>query len=112
MTNARDFLKKKVEVIIDRPVGSNHSEHGYSYDVNYGHVPGTESPDGEELDAYIMGVDKPVEKFEGMCVAVIHRTNDDDDKLIVAPFGLNFSNEEIEEAIDFQERWFKHELIR
>ena len=43
------------------------------------------SPDGEEFDAYILGVDKPLDQFEGICIAVIHRLNDKDDKLVVVP---------------------------
>ncbi len=107
-----DFLGKKVEVVIDRPLGSKHPKHRYFYKVNYGYVPGTISPDGEELDVYVLGVDKPIKEFEGVCIAVIHRTNDDDDKLIVVPEGRTFTDSEIEKLTEFQEQWFKHELIR
>lgn len=48
-------------------------------------MPGTIAPDGEEIDAYVLGVFEPKEEFTGTCIAVIHRTNDDDDKLIVVP---------------------------
>ena len=35
--------------------------------VNYGFVPNTISGDGEELDCYILGIDKAIEKFNGKC---------------------------------------------
>jgi inorganic pyrophosphatase len=48
-------------------------------------VPDTKAPDGEEIDAYFLGIDKPVKKAQGKCIAIIHRLNDDDDKLVVVP---------------------------
>lgn len=112
-TSAQDFLGKIVIVQIDRSIGSKHPKFGWEYSINYGFVPGTLSSDGEELDAYVIGIDKPVEFFEGMCIAVIHRTNDDDDKLIVVPEDKKgMTDEEIRKATDFQERYFASEIIR
>ena len=112
MTNAKDFLGKEVDVIIDRALGTKHPKHGFIYEVNYGFIPNTKSPDGEELDAYFLGIDKPVENANGICIAVIHRTNDNDDKLVVVPIGTNLPDDEIEKLVEFQEKWFKHEIIR
>jgi len=78
---ARNFLDKIVEVIVDRPLCSKHPKHGFLYEANYGYIEGTISPDGEELDAYYLGVDRPLEKGIGKVIAIIHRTDDDDDKL-------------------------------
>ena len=78
----------------------------------YGFVPDTIAPDGEELDAYLLGVDIPVETFTGQCTAIIHRTNDDDDKLIVVPEGKDFSDDEIRTLTHFQEQFFKSEIVR
>ena len=111
MTKARDFLGKIVEVVIDRPLGSKQPKHGFIYGANYGYVPDTLSPDGEELDAYYLGVKKPLEKAKGICVAIIERTDDDDDKLIVVPEGTQISKEDIEKATEFQEKWFKHKIF-
>ena len=114
MTNSRDFLDKIVDVIIDKPVGSRHSEKypNHIYPVNYGYVPNTISGDNEELDCYILGVFEPLETFQGKCIAIIHRTNDNDDKLIVVPEGRNYSNTEIRALTEFQERFFESEIIR
>ena len=106
------YIGKTVSVKTDRPMGSQHPKHGFEYPVNYGYIPFTISGDGEELDAYILGVDKPVDTFVGKCVAVVHRTNDDDDKLVVVPEDMTISDEEIEEQIAFQEKWFRHVLVR
>ena len=114
MTNSKDFLDKIVDVIIDKPLGSRHSEKypNHIYPVNYGYVPNTISGDNEELDCYILGIFEPLETFKGKCIAIIHRTNDNDDKLIVVPEGRNYSNEEIRALTEFQERFFESEIIR
>ena len=112
MTNNIEFLNKIVNVKIDRPLGSKHPKHDFIYPVNYGYVPNTVSGDGEELDAYILGIDEPIENFTGKCIAKIHSTNDDDDKLIVGPGNENFTGEQIRELTDFQERFFKSEILR
>ena len=46
---AKRFLGKEVEVVIDRLLGSEHPKHGFLYEVNYGFVPNTKAPDGEEI---------------------------------------------------------------
>lgn len=108
----RSYLGKEVNVIIDRPLGSKHPKHGFLYEANYGYIPDTIAPDGGELDAYYLGVDKPLKKAKGRCIAVVHRLNDDDDKLVVVPKKKELSDEEISEAVLFQEQWFKNEIIR
>lgn len=114
MTNSKDFLDKIVDVIIDKPLGSRHSEKypNHIYPVNYGYIPNTISGDNEELDCYILGVFEPLETFQGKCIAIIHRTNDNDDKLIIVPEGRNYSNTEIRALTEFQERFFESEIIR
>ena len=106
------FIGKNVSVRIDRPLNSKHPKHGFVYEANYGYVPNTVSGDGEELDAYVLGVNKPVQEFTGKCIAVIHRTNDDDDKLIIVPEDKNLTDEEIRQFTNFQEQFFESEIIR
>lgn len=109
---AKSFLGQEVEVTIDRPLGSLHPKHGFLYEVNYGFLKGVRSPDGEDLDAYVLGIDKPLESFSGTVTAIIHRLEDDDDKLVVTPSGTNLTIEEIDQAVHFQEQWFEHEVIQ
>ncbi len=112
MDNSRQYLGKHVKVKIDRPLGSLHPKHGFVYEVNYGYIPNTVSGDNEELDAYVLGINTPLSEFEGICIAVLHRTNDNDDKLIVVPSNTYFSDAEIEQQTAFQEKWFQHILFR
>lgn len=112
MINSLSFLGQKVNVVIDRPLGSKHPKHGFIYEVNYGYIPNTKSSDGEKLDAYILGIGNPISKTSGICIAVIHRTNDNDDKLVVIPNGKDFSDEEIKKLVEFQEKYFKHVILR
>ena len=110
--NNIDFLDKTLEVTIDRPLGSKHPKHGFIYPVNYGYVPNTISGDGEELDCYILGIYEPIEAFKGKCIALIHRLNDNDDKLIIVSKNKSFSNNEIQVLTEFQEQYFQSEIIR
>ena len=82
---SKKFLGQEVKVKIDRPLGSKHPKYNYIYPINYGFIPNTISGDGEELDAYILGVKEPLQDFVGKCIAIIHRLDDNDDKLIVVP---------------------------
>ena len=112
MEESIKYLNKTVTVKMDRPLGSKHPDWDLIYEVNYGYVPNTISGDGEELDCYVLGVDKPLDNFIGKCIAIIHRTNDNDDKLIIVPDGMNFTDEEIRNLTNFQEKYFKSIIIR
>ena len=101
-----------VKVIVDRPFGSHHPDYDdIIYRVNYGYVEGIIAPDGEEQDAYILGIDKPISEYMGRVIAIVHRLDDIEDKWIVAPEGVPYTKEEIIEQIEFQERFFKYEII-
>lgn len=107
------YLGKLVTVKVDRPLNSIHPKHkNIIYKLNYGYIPDTVSGDGEELDAYIIGVKEPVTHFEGMCIALIRRTEEDDDKLVIVPNGIELTDEEIREKTAFQEQFFKSDILR
>ena len=106
-----DIIGKKVTVTVDRPLGSTHPRHkNIRYPVNYGYIAGVMAPDGDEQDAYLLGVDTPVEELEGRVIAVICRADDVEDKWVVAPEGVSFTAEQIMEQVSFQERYFKSEI--
>lgn len=109
---AKFFLGKEVEVIMDRPLGTKHPKYSFIYEVNYGYIKDVLSPDGEELDAYYLGINEPLEKAKGKVIAIIHRSDNDDDKLVVVPEGVGLSDEEIMAKVYFQERWFKSSVLR
>lgn len=110
--NNKEYLGQILEVEIDRPFGSKHPKHGFIYPVNYGYLPNTISGDNEELDCYILGVFEPLTSFKGKCIGIIHRTNDDDDKLIIVSENKNYTDEAIEALVEFQEQYFEHIIIR
>ncbi|HWR65446.1 MAG TPA: inorganic diphosphatase [Bellilinea sp.] len=104
--NTCQYIGQTLQVVIDRPLGSRHAQHGFLYQLNYGYLPGVPSDDGEDLDAYVLGVFEPISSFEGECIAVIHRLDDSDDKLVLAPPGRQFTDDQIRALTKFQERWF------
>lgn len=105
----KSYLGKTVDIKIDRPIGYVHKKEKYSltYPINYGYIPGVIGGDGEELDVYLLGVDNPATEYRVKIIGIAHRENDIEDKLIAAPVGLNFTKEEIERAIHFQEQYYK-----
>lgn len=111
-TDARRFLGQTVTVTIDRPLGSRHPQWGFVYPVNYGYVAGEPAPDGEDLDAYVLGVSQPLTDFAGTCIAVVHRLNDNDDKLVVLPAGLSYDDDQISDLVEFQECYFQTVIWR
>lgn len=101
-----------VTVTVDRPLGSCHPKHKeIFYPINYGYIEGIPAPDGEEQDAYILGVNEAVEKFTGRIIAIVHRSDDIEEKWVVCPEGISFSKKEIMEKIKFQEQYFQSEII-
>lgn len=112
MENTREYIGKKVRVKMDRQLGTAHPKWGFIYSLNYGFIPNTISGDGEELDAYVVGEFKPLEEFTGVVIALIHRTNDNDDKLVVAAEGVNYTDDQIRALTEFQEKFFESEIYR
>ncbi len=101
------MIGREVTVVVDRPMGSRHPKHAHIlYTVNYGYIEGVLAEDGEEQDAYILGVDTPIESFCGVVVAILHRKNDVEEKWVVAPKGSVYTKEEIWRAVAFQEQYF------
>ena len=106
----RMYLGKIVSITIDQAYGTVYK--GIVYEANYGFVPGTTAPDGDGLDAYYLGEKKPLTEVSGKCVAIIHRHEDDDDKLVLVPEGEDWSDEQIEAAVTFSEHRYIHSIVR
>lgn len=100
-----EHLGELIKIKIDRPLGSKHPKHGFIYPLNYGYVPGVIGGDGEELDAYLLGVFEPVKEYEGRLIAVVYREDDVEEKLVVSP--KIYTAAQIQALIEFQERWFR-----
>ena len=104
-----ELLGKSVHVEVDRPIGYRHGD--TLYPINYGYIPGLMAEDGEEQDAYILGIDASLTSFDGRVVGAVRRKNDCEDKLIVAPEGMVFHQVQIAEAVHFQEQYFDTYII-
>lgn len=101
------YLGKTVSIVIDRPIGSSHpKDDNFIYPVNYGFIPNVFSGDDEELDVYLLGIETPVKEYKAQIIAIVHRHNDIEDKLVAAPEGMHFTKAEIEAAVRFQEQYF------
>lgn len=105
---ASQAIGSRVHVTVDRKKGSAHPSHpDIIYELNYGYISGVTGGDGEEQDAYIVGVDEPLDELDGVVIAVVHRLNDVEDKWVVAPEGVKLKKDEIKALTNFQERFFK-----
>ena len=102
-------MGQKVHIIVDRPVGYLHGD--IRYPVNYGYLPGVMAGDGEEQDVYILGVDTPLDTFDGYIIGAVRRTDDNEDKLVAAPEGVRFHQAQIAEMVAFQEQYFDSKVI-
>lgn len=105
-------IGKVVKVTVDRPLGSYHPKHkDIYYPINYGFIEGIIAPDGEEQDAYILGIDEPVESFVGKIIAIVHRNDDVEEKWVVCPEYIDYTEDEIRKQIDFQEQYFDSFIV-
>ena len=104
----RPYRGKTVTIDIDRPIGYVHhkGEKTLVYPINYGYIPGVLGGDGEELDVFLMGVDHPVTTYTGRIIGIVYRADDVEDKLIMAPEGMDFSVEDMTKAVFFQEKYY------
>ena len=104
----RPYLGQTVTIDIDRPIGYIHhkGEKTLVYPINYGYIPGVLGGDEEELDVFLVGVDAPVSEFTGRIIGIAYRADDVEDKLVMAPAGMDFSVEEMTKAVYFQEKYY------
>jgi inorganic pyrophosphatase len=107
------YLGKIVTIGIDRPIGYVHhkGEKTLVYPINYGYIPGVLGGDEEELDVFLLGVNEPVSEFTGRVIGIAYRADDVEDKLVMAPEGMDFTAAQIATAVQFQEKYY-HTTIR
>lgn len=105
------MIGKTVTVTVDRKLGSSHPQHPeLYYPVNYGYIQGVFAPDGEEQDAYILGITEPVSEFTGKIAAIIRRRDDIEEKWVVVPEDFVITREQIREQTAFQEQYFDSQI--
>ncbi|MEG2310879.1 MAG: inorganic diphosphatase [Clostridia bacterium] len=112
MVSSKEYLGKDVEVLVDRKLGTRNHNYNFIYPLNYGYIANTISGDGNELDAYVLGEYVPLEEVKGMCIALIHRKDDCDDKLVVTTDGRSYTDDQIKALTQFQERFHDIEIWR
>ena len=105
----KTLLGKTTNVIVDRPINYNHND--ITYELNYGYIKEMTALDGELQDAYILDVKDPVDHIVGKIIGIVHRLDDVEDKLLVVSKEIALKSEEIKKLINFQEKYFKYELI-
>lgn len=110
ISRGRDFVGKSIKIKFDRPLGTKHPKFDMVYPINYGFVPNTMAGDGAEIDVYYLSSNEPLKEIEGICIGYVNRFDDNEDKLI-ATDGTTLTEDEIEKMLEFQEKWFKHEII-
>lgn len=99
--------KTSYKCVIDRPLWSHHPKFDHIiYPINYGYIEWIMWWDWEDQDVYILWVNEPLETFEWELIAKIHRANDVEEKRVLAPKWMNFSEKEIKEQTYFQEQYF------
>ena len=105
----REYLGNTYDIVIDRPIGSAHPQYPKTiYKVNYGYIPNTVGGDGEPIDVYLLGVNKPVDAYRARIIGIVHRRRDKEDKLIAAPEGTVLHQAQIEAAVRFTEKYYYH----
>ena len=102
------YLGRHIEAEVDRPIGYLHvkGEKQLLYPVNYGYIPGVLGGDGEELDVYFLGATEPLEHFSGKVIAIVHRADDVEDKLVACPPEACYDASDICKEIYFQEKYY------
>lgn len=102
-------LGKEIHVTIDIPNGTSPPAYSESlYTVNHGYCSSIQSPEGEYQAAYVLHDKTLLKDYTGKVVAVVERKDDGEDKLVVADKPL--SKEEIENAVAFIEKNYKHKI--
>jgi inorganic pyrophosphatase len=109
------MLGTRVRIVIDRPIGTKHPKYKSTiYPINCGFIPKTISGDGREVDVYVLGVSetlKPFTEIEVDIIALIIREDDQEDKLVGSADGVIYTEAELLEKLEFQEKFFKSRVV-
>ncbi|MBP3891176.1 MAG: hypothetical protein J6D29_03305 [Solobacterium sp.] len=81
----QDALGKSVRVIVDHPYGSFHPHYpDVLLPCNYGYIEDNLWEERDLQNAYVYGVDEPIETFEGIVIGILYRKEDSHSWWIVA----------------------------
>ena len=104
----KSMIGSKVTMYVDRPLGSTHPKHkDIVYEVNYGYIKEIIALDGDYQDAYLLGVDKSVQSYEGIVYAIVRQSGAPyhvQDRCFLCKKELKFYKERREEVVDLVKR--------
>lgn len=96
-------LGRQVWVTVEHKLGSNHPEHGV-YPLNCGYVSEVLQQENEWQDAYIIGVNHPVDIFQGEVIATLRQPGEAAGRWVVATPGTRMSEADIRRLTAFGEK--------
>lgn len=109
---SRNMLSKTVTVIIDRPYGSIHPLlQDVTYPYNYGYIKQDMQQNIEFQDAYVIGVQQPLETFTGYVAGIIYHKEDTTSRWIVAPLGMVVDHEATIQLLGIEEQFYSTRII-
>jgi|GEM_PF-6845676 len=91
-------LGEVVCIKIDHKLGSV-DDNGVYYPINVGYVNVNDYDDTKQI-VYLLGVIDPVSEYNGEFIALV-KCLGEDDKIVCAPFGSEYSNDQIAQEISF-----------
>lgn len=98
-------LGRMVHVTVDHPWGvKDPQQQELRYELNFGYVQEVLEEQNEWQDAYVLGVEHPVEVFEGEVVALIERIKTGECVWVVSRQGSRVTEEQVRVATRFREK--------
>lgn len=109
----RNMIGKKVTVIVDRAYGSYHPTlQDMICPYNFGYIKqDTNLEDSELQDAYVVGVEEPLDEFTGYVVGIIYHGNEATSRWIVAPAGYVVNHEKLIQLLGQEEQFYDTRFI-
>ncbi len=104
------MLGKSVKVRITKPFNSFDSKNNTRYMLNFGIAEIKTEKRNFIYSACVMGINHPVNIFEGKIIAIVRHQDKRPNYIIVAPKKSRYINFEIEDAIKFLEKNRPHKL--
>ncbi len=105
-------MENEIYVVkIDQPIGSSSPDYpAMVYPVNCGYIEGIQGQEGRAQEAYVLGVDIPVDSFCGQRIAVIRRRDGQGSPWVVVPEEILYTKQQIEEMVHFQEQYYDSQV--
>ncbi len=100
------MLGKFVRVQVTAPIHSVDEATGFTYQLNYGEIRLVTSRSKSTLNAFVMGIDRPIRVFDGVVIASLYK--DGKATYVVAPKSRKYIIHDVKKATAF----FEPESIR